>query len=285
MINYIQRKDLDVTRYDACIENSIQSTIYAFSWYLDIVADHWDVLVLEDYKAVMPIPWKKKYFLKYSSQPFFCQQLGVFSKEKISKELQQNFIKSIPTKFLKVSLNFNSAMLFDENMVKKTNYILKLNDSYSNLFRSFSKGRKHAAKVGEKKELNLKETSIESLIKIQEEFYTYTNYSKDKLEILSTYILKNNLGFIQGVFKDNVLIGGAFFLKTNNSIIYLFSSFSFLGKKMQASSFLINTIIKQHENTNIALDFEGGNIPNIGSFYKSFGAKITSFYFFKRSFL
>ncbi|MDP5105776.1 MAG: hypothetical protein NWQ31_06360 [Polaribacter sp.] len=285
MIIYTKRKDLDVVKYDACIKNSIQFRIYAFSWYLDIVADNWDVLVLDDYKAVMPIPWQKKYFLKYSSQPFFCQQLGVFSKDEISKEQQQNFIKRIPIKFLKVSLNLNSAMLFDKNMVKKTNYILKLNDSHSNLFKSFSKGRKHAAKVGEKNELKLKETSIESLIKIQEEFYTYTNYSKEKLEILSAYILKNNLGFIQGVFKDNVLIGGAFFLKTNNNIIYLFSSFSSLGKKMQAASFLINTIIKQHENTNNILDFEGGNMPNIGSFYKSFGAKITSFYFFKRSFL
>lgn len=285
MIKYVKRKDLNVEKYNTCIENSIQFKMYAFAWYLDIVADNWSVLVLDDYKAVMPIPWKRKYFLKYSTQPFFCQQLGLFSTQKVTKELQQNFIKSIPVTFLKVSLNFNSAMLFDKNLIKKKNYILKLNDSHSNIFKSFSKGRKHAVKVGEKKELILKETSIASLIKMQEEFYSYTNYSKEKLQLLSAYILKNNLGFIQGVFKDDVLIGGAFFLKTNHSIIYLFSSFSSKGKKMQASSFLINSIIKQYENTTIVLDFEGGNMPSIGSFYKSFGAKIAPFYFFKRSFL
>ena len=58
--NYIKRKELNVSKYDACIENSVQEKIFGFSWYLDIVADQWDVLVLDDYKAVMPIPWRKK---------------------------------------------------------------------------------------------------------------------------------------------------------------------------------------------------------------------------------
>ena len=52
MIHYVKREDLEVEKYNNCIENSIQSRIYAFSWYLDIVADYWDVLVLDDYKAV-----------------------------------------------------------------------------------------------------------------------------------------------------------------------------------------------------------------------------------------
>ncbi|WP_297814294.1 hypothetical protein [uncultured Polaribacter sp.] len=108
MIQYIKRKDLDILKYDACIENSVQSRIYGFSWYLDIVADHWDVLVLDDYEAVMPIPWKSKYGIKYIGQPYFCQQLGVFSKERLTKEIQEEIIKKIPKKFVKVSLNFNS---------------------------------------------------------------------------------------------------------------------------------------------------------------------------------
>ena len=54
MITYVKRKDLDVVKYDACITNSAQGSVYAFSWYLDIVADNWGVLVLDDYKAVMP---------------------------------------------------------------------------------------------------------------------------------------------------------------------------------------------------------------------------------------
>ncbi|MDA9093212.1 hypothetical protein N9J92_05085, partial [Polaribacter sp.] len=68
MIHIIERKDLDVDKYDACIADSVQSRIYAFSWYLDVVTDNWDILILNDYEAVMPLPWKQKYFLKYITQ-------------------------------------------------------------------------------------------------------------------------------------------------------------------------------------------------------------------------
>ena len=285
MIKYIKRQDLDVDKYDKCIETSLQSRVYAFSWYLDIVADNWDVLVLDDYNVVMPIPWNKKYGLKYITQPFFCQQLGIFSIDKISKEIENNLLKKIPKIFVKVSLNYNSDNYFGHKMVAKKNYILELKDTYLNLFKSFSKGRKHASKVGVKNSLLIKNTSILSLIKIQEEFYNYTDYSKEKLEKLSTYILENNKGCILGVYKDEVLVGGAFFLHNKSRITYLFSSFTTKGRELQASSFLLSSIIKKYENSNLILDFEGGNMANIGSFYKSFGAKIEQYYFFKRTLL
>ena len=65
MIHYVKREDLEVAKYNDCIENSIQSRIYAFSWYLDIVADNWDVLVLNDYEAVMPVPFRRKFGVNY----------------------------------------------------------------------------------------------------------------------------------------------------------------------------------------------------------------------------
>lgn len=285
MITYIKRKDLDVDKYNACVENSSQAIIYAFSWYLDIVADHWDVLVFEDYQAVMPIPWRKKYGIKYIIQPSLCQQLGIFSNVDLLKTVQEKLIKSIPKKFLKVSLNFNSNAFFSKKLILKKNYILILNESYDHLFKSFSKGRKHAVKIGYKQGLYLKEISILSLIKIQEDFYDYTGFSKEKLKQLSVFILNHKKGIVLGVFKEDILLGGAFFLQTESRITYLFSAFTKEGKKLQASSFIISTMIKKHEKSNLILDFEGGNILNIGSFYKSFGAKIEHYYFFKRIFL
>ena len=274
MINFIKRNDLDIEKYDACIENSIQSRIYAFSWYLDIVANNWDVLVLDDYKAVMPVPWNRKYFFKYISQPYFCQQLGIFSKEIISQELQEEMLNCIPKKFVKISLNFNSDnSLSVKNVVLMKNYILELNDTYEMLFKSFSKGRKHAVKVGEKNNLSVKNATIVELINIKNKFYDYQGFSESKLIEICNYILKTNCGLVLGVYKDDVLIGGGVFLISNNRITYLFSAFNAEGRKFQAASFLIKSIIERNENSNFILDFEGGNLPNIATFFKSFGAK------------
>ncbi|ARV16676.1 hypothetical protein [Polaribacter sp. SA4-12] len=278
MIQYIKRKNLDVDKYDACIENSVQSRIYAFSWYLDIVADNWGVLVLGDYKAVMPIPWKKKYFLKYIAQPVFCQQLGVFSKEITSQELQEKMLKCFPKNFVKISLNFNSDnSLNAKNTALMKNYILELNDTYEMLFKSFSKGRKHAVKVGEKNNLSVKNTKIVELINIKNKFYDYSGFSESKLTEICNYTSKTNSEIVLGVFKDDVLIGGGVFLTFDDRITYLFSAFNAEGRKLQAASFLIKSIIERNEKSNLILDFEGGNLPNIATFFKSFGANVEEY--------
>ncbi len=278
MIKYIKRENIDVIKYDNCITNSLQSRVYAYSWYLDIVADNWDVLVLDDYQAVIPIPWKKKYFVRYITQPSFCQQLGVFSINGISKNLFIEMLNNIPKKYVKVSLNFNADNISIPNVEPKKNYVLKLNNTFQNLFKSFSKGRKHAVRVGEKKDLELKGISILELIAIKEKFYPHINFNKSILKRLVDVALSHNKGFILGVFKDDALLGGGFFLKSNHRIIYLFSSFNEQGRKLQAASFLIGNVIKQYENSNYLLDFEGGSIPNIGSFFKSFGASNVNYH-------
>ena len=79
MIYFVKRNQIDEEKYNNCIATSLQSRMYAYSWYLDIVADNWNVLVLDDYEAVMPLPFHKKFLISYISQPFFTQQLGVFS--------------------------------------------------------------------------------------------------------------------------------------------------------------------------------------------------------------
>ncbi|QTE23988.1 hypothetical protein [Polaribacter cellanae] len=281
MIQYIKRKNLDVLKYDTCIENSIQSRIYAFSWYLDLVADNWDVLVLNDYQAVMPLPWKRKFGLKYITQPFFCQQLGIFSLHTIFKEMQERFLNKIPKKFLKISINMNSNNFSSAKMIEKKNYILSLDASHDTIFKSFSKGRKHAVKVGERNQLEIKEVSLELLIEIKKDNYNYMPspiYYFSILRNLSKYMIDNNIGYVLGVFKDDILLGGVFLLKQKNRITYLFSSFTQFGKKLKGPTFIINKILEKNANTNLIFDFEGSNIKGIASFFKSFGAKKENYY-------
>ena len=66
-MHYLSLDKIDEVKYNECIESAANSRIYAYSWYLDIVADNWDVLVLNDYEALMPLPWRSKFFIKYIS--------------------------------------------------------------------------------------------------------------------------------------------------------------------------------------------------------------------------
>ena len=288
MIQYIYRKDIDVSKYDRCIAKSLQSRVYAYSWYLDVVAENWDVLVLNDYEAVMPLPWKQRYLIKYITQPYFTQQLGVFSIETITENQIEDFLNQIPKKYLKIILQFNSHNELSRNISKKNNYILDLDTSYKEIYKGFSKGRKHAIQQGIKKQLEITNISFKELLIVAKENYSNLGLNDLDYQTLSNLIntLENRGKIILiGVKEENVLIGGSIFILDVDRIIYLFSAISKKGKEKQVASFLLNSIIEKYAELKKTLDFEGSMNKGIATFFKSFGSKNEPYSVFKKRLL
>jgi hypothetical protein len=48
------------------MEQAINPLVYGCSWFLDTACPGWDALVMDDYRAVMPLPHATKYFIKYA---------------------------------------------------------------------------------------------------------------------------------------------------------------------------------------------------------------------------
>lgn len=287
MINCVKRKKLDTLKYDNCIKKSIQSSLYAYSWYLDIVADSWQVLVLNDYEAVMPIPFmraKRNLFIKKVMQPPFCQQLGVFYGGKTNFNIEKMFFE----KFLKFSpqvYHFNSKANYCPNTLPRINYELPLNRSYPNLRSSFRKDRKYRINQAEKRKLIITTSgTLDDVLVIFKENYRSDIYKKKhlkKLKILVKESIEKNRGEVICVKDRNSnLLGGAFIVFDKKRVVYLFSAFSDYGKRQQAPSFLINKLIERFSKTSLIFDFEGSMIKSIASFFRSFNAKKTEYYLF-----
>ena len=289
MIKYIKREKLDVKKYDKCIEDSIQSRVYAYSWYLDIVADNWDALVLNDYEAVMPLPWRKKYGLRYVYQPIFCQQLGVFSVLKISEEVIKKFIKKIPYYYVKVVYQFNSDNeIKGRNLTERDNYILKLNKPYKDLKEKYRKDRKYRINQVKKGNYTIITPKVKALLELTKEYYGFielTEIDLNKLKRLIDFIILNNLGFMYGVNEKENILGVCFFIETRKRIVYMFSVMNPEGKKKQIASLIIDEVIEKYSKSEKILDFEGSMIEGVASFYKSFGARKEKYKLLKCSFI
>ena len=98
---YLSHHQINQLLWDECIDNAQNSMPYAYSWYLNTVApDAWNALVLGDYLAVMPLPTRTKWsIVPYIYQPYWLQQLGIFSTFALSDNLINNFLKKIPVEF------------------------------------------------------------------------------------------------------------------------------------------------------------------------------------------
>ncbi len=289
MIRYIKRSDLDEVKYNACIKNALNSRIYAYSWYLDLVATNWDVLILNDYKAVMPLPWRSKYLIKYVYPPAWTQQLGVFSSIMIEEFLIHKFIKNIPKKFIKLTIQFNSAnALKGKHVVERVNYIFTLNQPYNQLLNAFSKSRKRVLK-----NITHKNFVIEKNVNYRDflNFYstTHKNYQLLPKQFSSLEKLlssRNQSVNIWGVCIDGKLVSGLVWLKDECRITFLLPISTAKAKDLGIPTLMVAALIKQFSNTNLSLDFEGSMIDGVARFYKSFGSEKESYYLFsKPSFL
>ncbi len=289
-IQFLKHHQIDFKLYDTCIAKASEIRTEAFSWYLNIVTNNnWDLLMLNDYSVVMPLPYsrlKKHFFLKKITQPFFCQQLGVFFKSNIDQAILKNFMEELRSKKI-YSYHVHNDILkinFQNYFNTKNNYLLNLNKPYTEITKNYKKGLKSNLKLADKNNLILKkEISFEQFI-LMKKNNSIHKIKSGNIQIMKTLTQKLNSlnkGNFYGVFKDNKLIATAFFIETKKNLVYLFSATTQTGKKTGATPFLIDSLIKSNANTNKILDFEGSMIPGIASFFKSFGAVNEPYFAYK----
>ena len=279
MIKYIHRNQLDVEKYNTCISDAVNSRIYAYSWYLDIVCDSWNVLVKDDYEAVMPLPTRKKFGISYVYLPPWVQQLGVFSINDIQESLVEEFLISIPKEFKFINVNMNSDVLLNcREVFNRDNYELKLNSPYKNLVKKYTKGRYSNILKAKKNGLtiltdfNLKK-SISFFLKNTGENIHINRLDNKKLDLLLVEAKTKDKLMSIAVSNEDYLLGVAIFLVDNKRITYLLSSINNKGREEQAMSYILDNMINRYANSNYILDFEGSQIKDIAFFFRSFGAE------------
>ncbi|RLD41516.1 MAG: hypothetical protein DRI86_13210 [Bacteroidetes bacterium] len=284
MIKYLKHDEIDFTQWDKCISNSVGAYIYAYSWYLDIVAGEWDALVDDDYLSVFPLPFRQKFGVKYIYQPVFTQQLGLFSTEMQGIARLNEFLQAIPKDFKLIEMNLNKYYVTikrkNYSLVENRNLELDLAKDYEHIYKQFSTNLKRNIKKADKQELRIAEhVKPEELIALFKEnkgseLNVYSPEDYVRLGRLAYMLLHKGKASIVGVYnKENTLIAAALFVSGKTRFIFLFSGLNKEGKEKAAMPFLISSFIKKYSNSNKVFDFEGSNNESLARFYKSFGAQ------------
>ncbi|MGV0978964.1 hypothetical protein [Empedobacter falsenii] len=277
MIKRVSRKKLDVNKYTECLNKSVNYRIYAEVFYLDaLIENNWDCYVLNDYEAIMPLPFVKKFGFKFIVQPIYCQQLGVFHQENFSKETFQLFEKKLHRNLVRAyAFNEENTEMFEPKGQKKVNYILDLNQDYENLFSIYSRNRRNEIRKVEK--FNYKIENVTQLNRFFElnSSYEYLitnnliNYSQEKIQSLFNQKIIN----IYEIFDLEKKIIGCQLIMISKNRIY---NFAFARNKISKSNFgsayIIDYIIKNFSNSELTFDFEGSMVPSIAKFMQDFGS-------------
>jgi hypothetical protein len=287
MIHYLPHTSINMQKWDACIANSPNRIPYALSWWLDAVCPEWDALVQDDYLAIMPLTHGHKFGIHYLYQPYFTQQLGIFSHSPITPLIITDFLKAIPLKYKYVQIQLNS-----ENNVQRTdltlstrkNFILDLTPSAIELASHYHRNCRRNIQKAVHTGLIIKQGPAPS---------AFTHFIKNNLEkqltgtrktfyptlvrIVSASMLQSS-GETVGVYSHTgELVATGWFITLLGRCLFQVCASTEKGKENQAMYMLVNHMISKNAGSGLVFDFAGSNIPGIAYFNSGFGSTVTHY--------
>ena len=78
-MEFIERKNIDLEKWNRRIQAAEVENIFCYSWYLDAVAENWGALVSdENYSTILPVPYTIKLGIKKFYQAPFTREYDIF---------------------------------------------------------------------------------------------------------------------------------------------------------------------------------------------------------------
>ena len=293
-IQYLRRQDIDLKKWDACIDRASNGLIYGRSFYLDhMTAGQWDALVWEDYTAVMPLTWKSRAGIRYLYQPAFTQQLGIFSASPSPPALVENFLARLNThfRFAEIFLNYGNL---HPSLQPRTNFILPLDKAYTALSGQYKKdlvkNLKLAARAAFQYTPDLDLPTALELYKKQYQHRTphikeeaYTRFKQLCLSLLprGQVLIRTVTDHRQQPLATALLLRDTSPHRPMDRMHLLQSTVLPAGRQTEANHALLDHLIREFADKPMILDFEGSDLPGIAHFYRNFGAADQPYFFYR----
>ncbi len=277
---YINHAQIDFHKWDDCISQSADSLIYCQSFYLNNAANgQWDAIVLNDYEAVMPLPYRKKYGIRYLYQPAFLPQAGIFFKTLYDTDITADFIKLAASRFKLIEINLNHAnreLNFSQGVTElKNNYIIDITGGYtdkadqykSNFCKNLKKANKHTLlyrpSVSYSNTIDLFKTLYgDRFNSVREK--DYINFAEN-----CRYLHERDQLVVREVLMNDELLASVILLKDKKRLYNIASCTTAAGRKTSANYFLYDRVIEEFSGSHLILDMEGSDVEGIADFYRS----------------
>lgn len=273
MIKRLKYHEIDFDKYNACIENSLQNSDYAQREFLDIVTKKsWELIIYDDYEAVMPVPLIVKFGFKIVLMPKLCQQLGIFSNQD-SVYINNLFYNYLTKNYIVLFYAFNGNNEVSNIGLKKSYIIAK--DQYSEVKKRYSIHRRRNVRIIGDLENNI--IFRNSLKSEDRAFFVENMKGIKKKEDASIYFDLMQTLYEQKLMNIEILeyknqiesMAGLYCGKTNHYLSL------FVNKNPLSNTNIPSIVIDNYLKKTIAdqdFDFMGSDVENVAKFNERFGA-------------
>jgi hypothetical protein len=283
-IEIIPSYKINKSKWDECIRSSNNAIIYATSFYLDHMADNWNGIVVNDYECVMPVPWRKKFGIRYCYDVPFIQQLGWFAKNTFPNA--SLLLKTLFgfCKYGYYPFNYDNKITGEHSATCASNYALPLNTSYTEITKGYKDTLSYSLKKASRHNLVYAEGNFTGAIDLYKKLYhhkflhvTERDFSNFR-NVCSYFFEKNKIIARRVCNEQHQILADIVLINFENRLFNIINNINEEGRKTEANYFLFDSIFKEFAGSNFLFDFEGSDIPGIKSFYEKFGSVNQPYY-------
>lgn len=289
-IDYITSHEVDTARWNACIQQSDNGLIYAEKLYLDLMADQWNAIVINDYAAVMPLPWRKKFGQPYYYHVPFVPQSGL-----IGHVDPGDFGLIVKTIFKKIKagdlfLNFGNEALAKYLTARRLiNLVLDLTPDYASISGRYHKDLlKNLKKSAKQKQVYLPDNDVRNAVSLFVKYYggdiaSLRESDYERFAGLCIQLFHQGKALVRKVTDTKGrLLAIALLLKDGRRLYNMMNTVLAEGRSRSSNHFLFDNIVKEFAGSGLVLDFEGSEISGIRKFYLNFGSVEQPYYWYSR---
>lgn len=271
--------------YNRCIGASPNGTIYALSWYMDIICPDWELLATGDYSTVMPLPVFRSMGRKILRQPEYAFQLGVFSTSIPDPETVYQFLKAIPGNYRLHKICLNKFNIVRKNNARVHNAAeLDLISPYRQTRKRFSRIIQDRLRLAAENSLSyVSNTSVNELVMFS---YRLDKLNRQKLKprqisvlrlIASNAIRYRSAQLASAYDRTNSLCAVILFLIFNGRASILHAAANAEGMETGAIEFIIDHFIRKHSEQNLVLSVDNPDDKYLMETLQHFGSGISDY--------
>ena len=277
-IALLARKDIDTERWDA----AVRSAPYGLSWWLDAATGgRWYGLVLDGYRAVLPLPVSRSLGpVKLINGASFTQHQGPFGTFSGAEALRM--LRAIPPWWYVRKLSFYPPTAAETDLpsrwrvTPRTNHELDLSPDYPTLVRGYRGNLRRKLRDFPPTELN--DWPLPDFLAFYQEHAGakagLTAASYKIMKRLTAAILRHKAGNCYHLTDEaGATIAALLLVHHGNRCFNLLAASSPEGYRLHGMTRLLDGVVRAHAGTPTVLDFEGSDIPGVALFFRGFGAE------------
>ncbi len=288
----VARSAIDDDRWNGRVMSDPVPLPYGLTWWLDAATDgRWEGLIVDDYRAVLPLPKMRRYgiFPAYLRPPF-TQQLGPFGE--LAPGDLKDLLQAVPFG-LQVALPLHHEVPQAElpkgyRVRRRVNYVLDLEPPFAVLAKNFPKTLQ--ALLRQRSYDKTETIDPEEHARLVEDLLGHRKGINPRnlaaLQRIMREVMDRQLGDCYQLREDGRLLASGFFPRMSGRTINLSAVSTPLGRREKGMSRLLALLFARDSGQpGSSFDFEGSELPGVRQYFAKFGGTDEGYYLVEKKLL